>query len=107
MSELTLDLPEGWFLSDEATRTDLEREYSLELPPIHPLAGVPVRVIADRQGMNDDILVQHLNELDRFSVVHLSWVGRQEVPDFPCVDFDGSFADFIAWEQLFLGETRD
>ena len=113
------DLPEGWF-DDPAEIHDKYLEYFRELPgskpQIHPLAGVPVVVVAYRQG-NDDILlrllksvtiksselkgetlVRELNSGD-FCVVHLSWLQRQEVADHPTLEFAGSFEEFLAWED--------
>jgi hypothetical protein len=94
------DLPEGWrFLSPEE-REFIQREYELELPAVnpqvHPLAGIPVRVIADCEG-NDDVLVRHLFDPTLFSVVHLTWRSAQEVANHPTLEFAGSFAEFLAW----------
>ena len=94
------DLAEGWRVLSPEEREFIQREYELELPiespQIHPLAGILVRVIADCAG-NDDVLVQHLSELDLFSVVHLTWRMAQEVPNHPTLEFTGSFAEFVAW----------
>jgi hypothetical protein len=110
------DLPEGWF-DDPAEIHDKYLEYFRELPGVkpqsHPLAGVPVVVVAYREG-NDDILLRllkpvtidfvenkvsaQLNSGD-FCVVHLSWSQRQEVADHPTLEFVGSFEEFLAWED--------
>ena len=100
MSLEARDLPEGWRIPSPEARESIQREYELELPAVnpqvHPLAGIPVRVIADCAG-NDDVLVQHLSELDLFSVVHLTWRMAQEVPNHPTLEFTGSFAEFVIW----------
>jgi hypothetical protein len=112
-------LPEGWF--DDPTEIHAKHlEYFRELPGVnpqlHPLAGVPVVVVAYREG-NDDILlrllksvtitsfglkgeasVQELTSGD-FCVVHLSWSHRQEIVDHPTLEFAGSFEAFLAWEE--------
>ncbi len=94
------DLPEGWRILSPEESEFIQREYELELPienpQVHPLAGIPVRVIADCGG-NDDVLVQHLSELSLFSVVHLTWRMGQEVPNHPTLEFTGSFAEFVTW----------
>ena len=92
------DLPEGWYISADERLESLQREYEVELPAEHPLAGIPVRVIAHRNA-TDDVLVLHLNT-DLLSVVHLTWRMKREFPNFPTVEFTGSFAGFLAWEAL-------
>ncbi len=91
------DLREGWNIHGDEERQYLQREYELELPLEHPLAGIPVRVIAQWDG-NDDVLLEHLDS-DMFSVAHLTWRMAREWPDFPTLEFHGSFAAFLAWED--------
>jgi hypothetical protein len=114
--EVKNDLPEGWFDDPEEIH-EKHLEYFRELPgskpQLHPLAGVPVVVVAYREG-NDDILVRLLRsvQLDSadhksakelasgdFCVVHLTWSLRQEVADHPTLEFAGSFEAFMAWEN--------
>jgi hypothetical protein len=109
-------LPEGWF-DDPGEIHDKSLEYFRELPSIspqeHPLAGVPVVVVAYREG-NDDILLRLLKSVTipssnnknpaeltsgDFCVVHLTWSQRQEVADHPTLEFSGSFEEFLAWED--------
>ena len=95
-------LPEGWSPSDEDEKVSLTMEFRTELPPGHLLANIPVDIIAHRCG-TDDILCQHVDDPDRFTVVHLSWVMKQEwSPDFPYVEVDGTFDDFLEYERGFL-----
>ena len=98
------DLPEGWEIVDDAQRERLQREYEIELPLEHPLAGIPVRVIAEWDG-NDDVLLKHLDS-DLFSVVHLTWRMARELPNHPTLEFTGSFAALLAW-GYWLGEADD
>jgi hypothetical protein len=96
-------LPEGWFVSDPETSADMEQELVRELPPGHLLDGKAVRVVAHRMG-TDDILCQHLADPLRFTVIHLTWIGRTEIDhQHPCVEADGSFEDFLAYERMMLG----
>ncbi len=88
------DLPRGWFLlfSDELVK-GYEHELALELPPRHYLKGVAVQAIAKDEA-SDDALFRHTNEPDRWSVVHLTWIGKQEQGHWPSVAFTGTFAEF-------------
>jgi hypothetical protein len=76
------DLPEPWCrLPDECQRRFVEDELKKELGAGHPLAGLPLSVIARREDQ-DDVLVS----LDRGEVaeVHLTWSGKMETdPRWP------------------------
>jgi hypothetical protein len=96
-------LPEGWFVSDPDIAASMEQELARELTRGHMLDGKPVRVIAHREG-TDDILCQHLADPIRFTVIHLTRIGRTEIDHkHPCVEADGSFEDFLAYERRWLG----
>ncbi len=99
------DLPEGWEIVDGAQREGLQREYEVELPLEHPLAGIPVRVIAQSDA-TDDVLLEHLDS-DLLSVVHLTWRMAREFPNYPTVEFTGSFAALLTWRAYWLGEAND
>ena len=99
-------LPAGWFYPDAEEARRLLAELQRELPPGHLLDGVPVDVFAWRQGATDDVLFRHCDMPERFTVVHLSWLGRSEVDaQHPTVEFDGSFAEFLAEEERLHGLT--
>ena len=103
MRALSEDLPEGWYCSDEKTAQELYAELMRELPPGHTLFGVPVEVVAHRQG-TDDILCRHRANPTRFTVIHLSWIGKQEIDSkHPHVENDGDFASFLQYESQFHG----
>jgi hypothetical protein len=91
-------LPIGWCWSDAHEQSELLHEYILELPELHPLAGIEVEVVAHREG-SDDILLRHIGVTDNYSVVHLSWLGREELPNHPVVEFTGALAEFVSWEH--------
>jgi hypothetical protein len=90
----------GWFVSSPETAASMERELLAELCEGHLLKDRTVKIIANRHG-TDDVLCWHVNEPDRFTVIHLTWSGAEEVNDHPWVEADGSFDDFLAYEQRF------
>lgn len=82
-------------------------ELQRELPPGHLLHGVPVENFAWSRG-SDDVLFRHLNEPDHFTIIHLSWLGRTEInAQHPTVEFDGSFAEFLAYYEKLLTFLKD
>ena len=95
-------LPEGWYYpEDREVAESLYAEFIRELPVGHLLSGKPVAVFAYRRG-TDDVLFRHREEPERFTVIHLSWIGKQEMhQDFPFVEFDGSLEGFLQYEQRF------
>ncbi len=95
-------LPAGWFPASEAESKALYAELQKELPCGHLLFGVDVEVIGHRDGATDDVLVRHVNQANRYTVVHLTWSGQQEGdPSHPWVEMDGSWEDFLAYERKF------
>ena len=93
MTNTNADLPHGWFLLEGDSGRGFEAELASELPSVHYLKGVPVQAFA-KDDASDDVLFRHVNEPDHWSVVHLTWIGKQEQPPFPCVEFTGTFAEF-------------
>jgi hypothetical protein len=97
-------LPKGWFPTDPKRAETFQAELQRELPNGHLLKGRTVLILAHREG-TDDILCQHIDEPDRFIVVHLSWIGKTEInAQHPFVEVDGSFDDFLAYESSFLNQ---
>ena len=95
-------LPEGWYASDEKKAQGFLAELRKELPPGHLLFDKDVTVVAHRTG-TDDILCRHINEPKRYTVIHLTWIMKQETdPQYPCVEVDGDFEDFLDYERSFL-----
>ena len=93
-------LPVGWSYPDPEVARNLHRELQLELPPGHLLFGRAVETFAWREHATDDVLFRHVHEPDRFTVIHLSWLGRTENnPLHPTVEFDGTFEGFLADEE--------
>ncbi len=96
-------LPQGWVYPDREWSESLMVEFRRELPPGHLLHGRRVELIAAREG-TDDVLFRHSDEPGRLTVVHLTWLGREEInADHPWVEFDGDAARFWAWELSWHG----
>ena len=97
------ELPEGWFASDPERAASLLAELEREVPRGHLLHGDRIEVVAHREG-TDDILCRHRDESSRFTVIHLSWLGREEIDaQHPAVEADGDFTSFLAYEARFSG----
>lgn len=96
-------LPEGWFVSDPKWASSLYAELQIELPEGHILYGKDVKVIAHREG-TDDILCWHKDDNSHYTVVHLTWSMKKEIDnEFPYIECDGSFDDFLEYEAKFYG----
>jgi hypothetical protein len=101
------ELPEGWFWPDADEARSLHAELQREMPPGHLLYGLSVNTFATRRG-TDDVLVRHEDDPDRFTVIHLSWLGRAEInARHPTVAFDGSFSGFLAEEARINAFLKD
>ena len=93
------DLPEGWVYPSAEEAAQLDAELEREIPPGHLLEGVAVEAFAWRNHATDDVLFRHQLAPERFTVIHLSWLGDTEInAHHPGVEFDGSFDGFLAWE---------
>lgn len=103
---ITATLPAGWEYATQKKQQALQAEYQLELHADHPLYDIAVVVIAYRES-NDDILLQHIQEEDKVSVVHLTWVMKQEAAGYPGVHFSGSFQAFVQREFLLYEQEED
>ena len=95
----TFELPRGWYRPD-ATRAEVfHAELQRELPPGHLLYHVPVETFA-HLDCTDDVLFRHHRDRERFTLVHLTRLGRTEIDEHhPAVEFDGSFTDFLAYYE--------
>ena len=99
-------LPLGWFYPDSETVQSLHTELQRELQPGHLLSGRAVEAFAWREGATDDVLFRHRDEPQRFTVIHLSWIGNVEIDArHPTVEFDGTFSAFLATERALYGLT--
>ena len=99
----TFKLPEYWEHPSDDMAKRLYEELQRELPSGHLLCDVPVEVFAWTGGGNDDVLFRHLDKPDRFTIIHLSWLGRTEInAQHPTVEFDGCFAKFLDYHKTLL-----
>jgi hypothetical protein len=97
------DLPEGCFASDPERAASFLAELGREVAPGHVLHRVRVEVVAHREG-TDDILCRHVDDPSRFTVIHLTWLGREETDTrHPAVESDGDFGSFVVYEARFAG----
>jgi phenylpropionate dioxygenase-like ring-hydroxylating dioxygenase large terminal subunit len=101
-------LPDYWEHPDTDTAAQLYAELQRELPAGHILYGVSVETFGWTAHGSDDILFRWLDEPNHFTIVHLSWLGRTEInAQHPTVEFDGSFAEFLAYHDQFVTFLRD
>src|SRR5215468_583667 len=97
-------LPEGWAHTSGDRARRLVDELWREVSPGHALSGVPIEAFADRDGASDDVLFRRLDNPARFVVVHLTWRGSTETdPCWPYVDFDGTFEEFLEYNDQVWG----
>ena len=96
-------LPAGYFYPDSREAAQLHAELLRELPPDHPLFGVPLETFAARDG-NDDALFCYRGNLKRFVLLHLTWLGRTEInAEHPAILFAGTFEEFLQREKELYG----
>jgi hypothetical protein len=101
MELFDFQLPAGWFLSENDHAKMLLSELRLEAIPGHSLYSADIEVVAHREG-TDDILVRHIHNPERFTVVHLSWSRKPEInTEHPTIEYTGDYAGFLAYERSF------
>ena len=86
-------LPGGFFYPDAQHSADLHAELLRQLPPGHPLAGVPMETFAARQG-TDETLFRYRGNPRRFVLVQLTGAGQTETKDSPAIVWSGTFEEF-------------
>jgi hypothetical protein len=97
----------GWHYPVENVAHGFHAELQRELPPDHLLYGRAVEVIAYRED-RDDVLFRHVDEPDRFTVIHLTWIRKREInAQHPSVCFDGTFEEFFAAEQKYYSSEEN
>jgi len=95
-----LPLLGDWHVPEAEELEQLRLEFEREMPALHPLANKSLNLLA-YDGV-DDILLQHSDEVDHVSVVHLTWLGRTELPNHPTVEFGGTIEAFGKWYAQLL-----
>lgn len=92
-------LPESWQPVAADRAAGLLRELRLEVVEGHLLYQCAVRAVAACNSC-DDALFQHLAAPERYTVVHLTYRGGPEInAQHPTVEFDGSWAAFVAEQR--------
>lgn len=82
-------------IEDPQARRVFEVELQREVKPGHPLFGLPVAAIGQRQDQ-DDVLIELLEGSGRVAEVHLTWAGEKERPPWPATTLFGSFAEWAS-----------
>jgi hypothetical protein len=55
----------------------------------------------------DDTLFRHRDAPKRFTVIHLTWLGRTEInAEHPTVEFDSTYAEFLDNQERRYGLIR-
>jgi hypothetical protein len=89
------DLPIGWFSATDEESERLQNELNLEMTEGDPLHGVPIRIVAHRDGTTDDVLCKILDVDDHYAVVHLTWSMKPEINEkHPTIEYRGTFFSF-------------
>ncbi len=95
-------LPLGWEYPEPNEALSRLAELHRELPSGHRLHGVRVETFAQRVG-DDDTLFRHVDQADLYTVVHLTWLGREEIDvRHPMIDFEGTLTEFFAREERII-----
>jgi hypothetical protein len=88
--------PPHWHALTESVRIALEAELQKELQVGHPLFGVPVKAIGQRDNQ-DDVLFQVLDGSGRVADIHMTYEGKGAVPPCPWCGF---CENLDAWTKL-------
>ncbi len=94
--EMTLpELQRPWETIDATTAERAVAELSREIGPAHPLKKKKVQAVAARCDC-DDVLFILTEEEPACAVVHLTYAGKQEPPNWPETHL---FASLDDWER--------
>ncbi len=94
--------PEGWHQASEERSEQLIEKLSQAIGEQNVLYGKPIRVIAYRhQSCMDELLCQHLEEKNLFTLLHLVWSLTSSATHraAPIVEVHGCFQDFLNYER--------
>jgi hypothetical protein len=87
---------EPWQPIETPSEADaLRPELNRELPPSHPLSGLPLRAIGRRRD-GDDVLFAIEDGSGRVASVHLTWRAAREVLPWPTTTL---YKDLSAWVE--------
>ena len=94
--------PEGWQQASDEKAERLVDKLTQAVGEQHVLYGKRLRVVAYRhQDGVDELLCQHPEEEDLFSLLHLVWslTTSETHRAAPIVEVHGSFQDFLNYER--------
>ena len=80
-------------IESPAEADTLLAELRFELPPAHPLTGLPLSAIG-RRSDSDDVLFAVEDGSGRVASVHLTWRAAREVPPWPASSL---YDDLSTW----------
>jgi hypothetical protein len=81
---------------DERQRFLLEEELEKELSKGHPLADLPIKIVAKRDDQDDVLVTLGGGENGRVAEVHLTWSGRAEAdPRWPSTVIFESIGEWL------------
>ena len=101
--------PKGWQQASDEKAERLADKLTQAVGEQHVLYGKRLRVVAYRhQDGVDELLCQHPEEEDLFSLLHLVWsLSTSETHRAaPIVEVHGSFQDFLNYERDVQGRER-
>src|SRR5690349_680888 len=89
----------GWYYPKTHLVQVLTKDLQFDLPPEDLPLGRTLELIAFNEGLHD-VLLRHLDNSDKFSVIHLSTAHQRKTnANQPSVRFIGTFQEFAAIEQ--------
>ena len=98
-----MQLPDGWYRAESNESSRLEKELQTELIFGHKLYSENIKVVAHRDGATDDVLCQHMDHNDLYTVVHLTWSMKPEIDTMhPSIVMHGTFQEFLEYESKWL-----
>ena len=74
------------------------RQLDVEVPPGHPMYGLPTKLMA--RGEGDDALFGILDGSGRVAVVHLTWTKGQERLPWPVTEIYQSIGAFVSERMI-------
>lgn len=90
-------LPKGWQYTKPQTASTFHAELEKELAEEHIMFNKQLTIVAHREG-TDIVLCQHDDDTRHFTVIHLTWSGKQEAdPKYPTVECDGDYDAFLLY----------
>ena len=94
--------PEDWYLASDDKAERLANKLNQAIDKPHFLYGKRIRVVAYRnQDFVDELLCQHPEEEDLFTLLHLVWSLTSSATHSmgPVVEVHGCFQDFLNYER--------